>query len=359
VIRATLLPFHRYAALAAGVVLLVVSLSGAAIVFEGAIDRALNPRLSYVRATGDILPLDTLVIRARATASNAAVTGVSLAPIAGRSYVVTVGPNAIHVNPYTGEVLGTRTPAERDAALARRLHLLHVRLLGGRVAGEIVAVATIVALALALTGLVLWWRDRQWRVLWSASWKRVTFDLHHALGVVASLVLVVISASGLVIHYDALGRLIGGLDRASSAPSAKQSAAAAGATAISWDSAAAIARAALPGATLMFLSLPPARETPLTAAMRFPEDRTPGGRSRVAIDRYRGTVLRSESTRDAQLGTRLNNLKRSLHTGDVLGKPSEAVWLVAALILASQVVTGVLMWWNGRASRKAESVRRS
>jgi uncharacterized iron-regulated membrane protein len=356
VIRATLLWFHRYAALVAGAVLLVVAASGAAIVFEGAIDRALNPRLSYVSTSGNILPLDTLVARARAAAGNAPVTGMSLAPVAGRSYVVSAGPNAVYVNPYTGDVLGIRTPAERDLSLARRLHLLHVRLLGGRAASEVVGIATLVALVVVLTGLVVWWRDRLWRIQWSASWKRVTFDLHHALGVFAWVVLIVITASGVVIHYDTFGKLIGRLDRLPASPPAKQPAAA-GATAIGWDSAAAIAHAALPGATLMFLSAPPPRDAPITAAMRFTEDRTPGGRSRVTIDRYRGLVLRAESTRDAQLGTRLNNLKRSLHTGDVLGKPTEAVWLVAALVLASQVVTGVLMWWNSRASRKAARAR--
>ena len=87
--------------------------------------------------------------------------------------------------------------------------------------------------------------------------------------------------------------------------------------------------------------------------MRFPEDRTPGGRSRVSVDRFRGTVLVAQSTRDAQTGTAINNLMRSLHTGDVLGKPTEVVWLLAALVLAGQLVTGFLMWWNGRAARAA------
>ena len=92
-------------------------------------------------------------------------------------------------------------------------------------------------------------------------------------------------------------------------------------------------------------------KNPAVVAMRFPEDHTPGGRSRVFVDRYSGTVLGKVSTRDARLGTRLDNLKRSMHTGDLLGKPTEVIWLLAALVMASQVVTGFLMWWNARRTR--------
>ena len=44
---------------------------------------------------------------------------------------------------------------------------------------------------------------------------------------------------------------------------------------------------------------------------------------------------------------------RALHTGDFLGTPTRAIWFVGALVLAWQVVSGFLMWWNARAARKA------
>ena len=128
--------------------------------------------------------------------------------------------------------------------------------------------------------------------------------------------------------------------------------------ALSLDSILHIARAAVPGAAVMSMQLPPNAKAPAIVQLRYPEDHTPGGRSRVFIDRYRGTILRNASTRLAEPGTQLVNLKRSLHTGDVLGAPTQAIWFLAALILAAQVVTGVLMWWNGRAARQAETARR-
>ena len=49
---------------------------------------------------------------------------------------------------------------------------------------------------------------------------------------------------------------------------------------------------------------------------------------------------------------------RSAHTGDVFGKPTEAVWMLAALVLASQAVSGLLMWCNGRGARAALARKR-
>ncbi|MEO7455357.1 MAG: PepSY-associated TM helix domain-containing protein, partial [Gemmatimonadaceae bacterium] len=101
------------------------------------------------------------------------------------------------------------------------------------------------------------------------------------------------------------------------------------------------------------VSFPAKDDQPLAVGMRFPEDRTPGGRSRVYVDAHRGVVLRADGTRGLPAGRTLGNMMRSLHTGDVYGKPTEAVWLLASLIMATQVVTGAMMWWNGRPARAA------
>ena len=349
--------FHRWLALATSFFILVLALTGSALVFEGAIDRGLNPALWRVTPAANPLSLDTLVARVRAVAPESPITAVTPGRVADRAFVAQAGSTQIFVDPYTGRVLGTRKQQDFNTSLPRRLHVLHVSLLADGIGGEIVGIVTVAALLLVITGIIIWWRDKLWRVRWSASWKRIAFDLHHSLGIVASLVLFVITASGIVIHYETFGRTIARLDSTPRVPSPKQPAAVSGATPISFDAAARTALAALPGASLTILSLPPKADQPLVASMRFPEDRTPGGRSRVYIDRYRGTVLMAESTREAPVGRAINNAMRSVHTGDVLGKPTEGVWLLAALVLASQAISGALMWWNGRAARAA--LRRS
>ena len=350
--QATLLLVHRWLALTVAVFIFVIAVTGSALVFEGAIDRGLHPALWHVSPTGTTVSLDTLVAHARAVATKP-VTGITLSPADDRSYVVQSGALQIFVDPYTGVVRGQRTIDEWNKTLPRRLHVLHVSLMAGKTGGAIVGIATIAAFVLVLTGIIIWWRDKLWRVRWSASWKRIAFDLHHSFGVFAALVLLVIATSGLFIHYESLNRLMARLNRSPAAETPKQPKAPPGTAQIALDSLYRSALSALPGARVMFLTLPPKPDQPFVAAMRFPEDHTPGGRSRVWVDRYSGAVLLATSTRQVEMGTRLGNSIRSIHTGDLFGKPTEAIWLAAAIILAMQGITGVAMWWNGRASRAA------
>lgn len=350
--RNSLLLFHRWVALVTSVLILVVAVTGSALVFEGAMDRGLNPHLWRVTPGSHPLSLDSLAAHA-SSAVGAPVTGFSLSLDPGRAWVGTIRGGQVFVDPYSGAVLGKRTGSEFARTLPALLHALHTSLMKEGVGSTVVALVTLAALLLTLTGVVIWWRDNRWQVRWSASWKRIVFDLHHSLGIMASLVLFIVTASGMALHYEVAGRMIAKLDATPRAELPNQPAGAPGSSTISLDSLAHVARRALPGASITFFSLPPKATQPFIVAMRFPEDRTPGGRSRVSVDRFRGTLLAVRDTRDAGTGTALNNMMRSLHTGDILGKPTEVVWLLAALVLASQSVSGFLMWWNGRAARAA------
>ncbi len=350
--RSALILFHRWLALIVSAFIFVVALTGSALVFEGAIDRGLHPALWRVSPSGPRISLDTLLARSRVVATKP-ITGITMSPADDRAYVVQSGALQIFVDPYTGAVLGQRTIDEWNRTLPRRLHVLHVSLMASKVGGEIVGIATLAALLLVVTGIIIWWRDKLWRVRWSASWKRIVFDLHHSLGVFAALVLLVITTSGLFIHYESLNSLMARLDSSPRPEVPSQPRASPGSGQISVDSLYRTSLAALPDARVIFLTLPPKPDQPFVVAMRFPEDHTPGGRSRVWVDRYSGTVLLATSTRRAELGTRLGNSIRSIHTGDLFGKPTEAIWLAAAIMLALQGVTGCMMWWNGRAARAA------
>jgi uncharacterized iron-regulated membrane protein len=278
---------------------------------------------------------------------------MTLSSVPDRAWVASAGALQVFVDPYTATVTGTRTSSDFNNSLPRRLHVLHTTLMNQGWGSSVVAIVTIASFLLTLTGVILWWQDKAWRVRWSASWKRIVFDLHHALGIVASLVLFIVTASGVVIHYESVSKAITALNAIPRTAPPSQPATRGATTTISFDSLAAVARTAMPGARVIFLSASEKSSQPFIAAMRFPEDRTPGGRSRVYVDRFRGALLGAESTREAQIGTAINNRIRSLHTGDILGKPTEAVWLFAAIVLATQAVSGVLMWWDGRGARAA------
>jgi uncharacterized iron-regulated membrane protein len=96
---------------------------------------------------------------------------------------------------------------------------------------------------------------------------------------------------------------------------------------------------------------------PISIGLRFPDDHSAGGRSRISVDRWTAAVLSVRSSRDAGLGARIKAAQRPLHTGEIYGTPTEVIWFVGSLVMALQAVTGFLMWWNDRPARKAAAAR--
>ncbi len=104
----------------------------------------------------------------------------------------------------------------------------------------------------------------------------------------------------------------------------------------------------LPGASVSFVSLPLKPEAVCVVALKFPEDRTPAGRSRVFVDPYSGQAVWKISTRDVPLGTWLWFQHRSAHTGDVFGWPTRLLAGAASLMVIVQVYTGAWLWWRAK-----------
>ena len=352
--RRAFLIAHRWLALVVAVFLVVVAVSGGLLVLEGPVSRARQP---HVAPAGPALPLDTLVQRARAATGGGDVVmmtlgdspdlawGVGLSTTAGRR---PGGAMNVLVNQYTGAIVRNAPGADPLVAFMRKVHLLHTQLLGGRVGNTIVVVVTFVALFLVLSGLVVWWRDKLWRVNTRGSWKRANFDLHHSLGIFSAIILLIITSTGLWVRYATVDEWMRKLNRSPTPGAPSQPAAEAGMPLLSLGSIAAAARAAVPGAAIMNIQLPPGPDRPAVVQLKYPEDRTPAGRSRVFVDKYRGTVLLAMNTRTAQAGQHMIDIKRSLHTGDIYGVPTQVLWMLGAFLLATQVVTGVLMWWNAK-----------
>jgi uncharacterized iron-regulated membrane protein len=114
-----------------------------------------------------------------------------------------------------------------------------------------------------------------------------------------------------------------------------------------------IAAAAIPG-TFPFQIGIPGPQGAYQIRSRFPEDLTPGGRSRVMVDQYTGTVLYAESSRTAPAGTRMVIVNRAIHTGDILGIPSKTLMSLASLMAVAQVLSGVLMWWKRTRAKRSK-----
>ena len=346
-VRRALLTLHQWVGLAAGLFLIVISISGSALVYENEIDRALNSSTSFVTPGAKVLPIETLIARVQAADPRNPVTGVRIADAPDQAYELSLrSRQGAMVNPYTGDVLGLR---DHEKSFARWVHLLHTRLVAGEIGETMVGGFSIAMLGLSITGLVLWWPRKILSVGSAASWQRTNFDLHNVLGFYSSLVMFFITLTGVLIAFEGFtDPLVRRLNDVPDAPAA-QSTPVAGGTRIPVDEAIAIAERALPGAFASNVGLPAGPKAVFRILKKFPEDRTPAGRSRVYVDQFSGKALLVENTRTAPLGTRILNLKRSAHTGDIFGAPTRALYFIVSLGIALQALTGALIWWNRRA----------
>jgi uncharacterized iron-regulated membrane protein len=329
-------------AFVAAIFVVILGLTGSIMAFEDEIDHLTNPRLFKVEPAGMPMPLDDLGKKVQEAHPGKRVGGYGMGVSPDLSYYVSVGGSAVYVNQYTGEILGERT----GPTWLSQVHQLHLRLLAGAAGKTVVSWAGVLMLLLTISGLYLWWPVKRLSVNWAAGGRRRWFDLHNTIGVVALVFLCVLSVTGIVIGFDSVtSPMFYRMTSSQPYPFAVPVAPKPGARLQTPDEAVAAARMAMPGAAPIAVSAPNAKSA-YRVAMRFPEDRTPGGRTRVFVDPYTGAVVQAESSRTTAAGTRIINLNRAIHTGDVFGIPSKLLMSLASLAAAAQVATGLTMWWK-------------
>jgi uncharacterized iron-regulated membrane protein len=354
--RKFVLQLHLIVALAAGAFLVVLGLTGAIMAFEPEFDHMTHARVSYVTPSGPTKPLAELGAAASRVMSGQRPTGYALSASPDLSYQVLFRGRAVFVNQYIGEVLGVRAPGPDWLA---RVHQLHLRLLiqnQSDTGKTIMTWAGVAMLFLAVSGLYLWWPLKRFAIGTQGGSRRVWFDVHNTVGILSFVFLLVAGITGVAIGFDdAMRPSIYKATRSEPllmyarppsftiAPLGEP---------IGPDRAVEIAREALPGASPVSVNVP-APTGVYAISARFPEDLTPGGRSRIYIEQYTGAVLIAEGSRTAPAGSKLITLNRAIHTGDVFGIPSKTIMSLASVAVVFQLVTGVMMWLKKRSSAAA------
>jgi uncharacterized iron-regulated membrane protein len=349
-LRPLITKLHQILGLASGLFLVALGASGALMVWAHDVDQKLNPVLFQVAPGHGHWSADEVMGLVSREFPADRILGLSFPHHHESPFTVAMQSGlATYVDPTGPRVLGQRSLRE---GFLGRIHALHLTLLGGRIGAVVVGVVTLILVVSLVSGLYLWWPRRVVTVALGRTWKRTNFDLHNTVGFFSFAVLLVIAITGVGMSFRSIMDPIIRSGTGSPAPLPPPHAAATPeAQPLSFDTLVEIAEGALPGAIPISFGVPAPASGVFRLQKRFPEDRTPGGRSVVYLNRFTGEVLRVDSTRAAPLGTRLINLQRSLHTGELFGLPGQVVAFIACLMLLAQVVSGFLMWsarWKGR-----------
>ncbi|MEO8677897.1 MAG: PepSY domain-containing protein [Vicinamibacterales bacterium] len=338
---------HLSIALVAAIFVVILGVTGSIMAFEPELDHALHRNLWHVDPQGRPLSLDELATRVAAAYPGQRVTAISVSEAPDLAARVSMPGRNLFVNPYTGSVIGPG-PAAPD--LLARIHQLHLRLLwmshpdAGK---KIVGAMDIAMIFLVLSGFYLWWPLKRVTITWNASRRRRWLDVHAVTGIGVFVFLLLLGITGAAIAFDGAEDLMYRVTGSQPAARPAHVVTPIPAGRISIDRAMAIAAAAIPGTTPFQISIPRPDGT-FGIRSRFPEDLTPGGRSRVEVDQYTGEVVFAEGSRTAPAGTRAVILNRAIHTGDVFGMPSRILMSLASVLTVVMATSGLLTWWNRR-----------
>jgi uncharacterized iron-regulated membrane protein len=359
-IRKAFLFFHLWLGLTTGLVVFIVSVTGCLYVFEEEWREAFQHKYFHTEATGahrkSISALSDIVQK---NYPNEKVTQIRFLEEHDAAFIFhTKNELAVSINPYTGNIIGHRNLKTDFMSVVLDIHL---NLMLGEVGQEIVRWNVLIFFIMCLTGLFLWW-PKQKRFLKQAltikwktkNWRRLNWDLHSVVGFYSLFVLLIISLTGIFWVFDtaknlvavATGSPVWQAPKVESTPSVlkKEN---------PLDSAYSYAKLANPGATRVFITVPPDSIAPIRVLFRYPYAIV-RKQTTMWFDQYSIANLHTDSY---QKYTRYEYVSRSIydfHTGRIraLGIGSKIIYFLASLFAASLPVTGTLIWLGRKKKRK-------
>ncbi|MGP7795371.1 PepSY-associated TM helix domain-containing protein [Sphingomonas sp. CLY1604] len=332
---------HKWIGLILGLLIVPLSLSGAALVWHDGLDRMVNAGRYAVSGTAVLAP-DAYVDAARRVLTPGDRIAQLTVPDDDGPVIVAALPagggprlrRTVYLDPPTARVLDV---ARSDRGLVRFLHVLHGSLQVPGIGRQIVGWIGVALLVSSVSGLWLWWPSvGSW--VKGLRWRRhrnTDTNLHHMLGFWIALPLFVLALTGVWISFP--GVFGGG---ARGGPGGARAMRAPPMEAPAQPLASVMARAAeVRRGRLASVAWPTTRSPDWTVTFA-------GGRVvKVADDGGIAVAAASRAPGGSQL------LMRRIHDGEGMGIVWQLVIFLGGLLPAALAVTGGIMWWRARGWR--------
>lgn len=359
---------HRWIGLTVGLLFVLVGLTGSVLVFDHAIDEWLHPELLLTRGSGERVPLAEVTGRAEAAYAAAHPGEAAKAEAVGSPRVengvwvtwfqggTEAAPvwTMVFVDPYSGAVTGQRVWGEDPVGTIYRLHYT---LLGGAWGTAAVGVAGIVLMVSVVSGVWLWWPlwKRGWRAAFAVRrGRRFQYDLHKAVGIVISPVLLVVAFTGIYMIFPGLIRPVVTLFSEETKPiEGLKSGKGDGEKSLSAEEAIATALRRFPEAKFDHLHPPKTADGAFEVGLRQPgEVQRSFGATQVWVDRHTGEVLAVRDPKRLTAADTFFAWQFPLHNGEAFGLPGRLVVFASGFAPAVLYVTGFVVWWRRRRGAK-------
>ena len=359
-LRSLIFWMHLICGVVAGVVVLIMSVTGVALTYEKQMlewaDRGAWTAPSLVGARH--LPPETLLAKAAAAQPGLAPTGFTLrAPAAAPATVTFQGNKSLLIDPYTGTIVGEPPAGLRNFFRTMTVWHRYLALDGtSRATGRaITGAANLGFLFIVLSGIYLWfprvWTWLQFKnVLWfrgGLPGKARDFNWHNVIGFWSAVPLAVVVAGAVPISYPWASNLVYRL--VGEAPPAPAQGArpavpprAESVPVDGLDAAYARAQERVPAWRTITVRLTGGPRAPFVFTVDEGYSGQPQKRDTLTVSRT-GEIEKSEKFSDLSAGRRLRSWLRFAHTGEIYGLTGQTI---AGIVSAGGVVlvyTGIAL----------------
>ncbi|SJN47774.1 PepSY domain-containing protein [Sphingobacterium sp. JB170] len=370
---------HLWLGLSSGAIVFIVSITGCFYAFQQEIKDALEPWRFVQVQSGGFVPPSLLLDTASKYMPDARPTGLTYSNEQGAAAIGYSGMengkrtfSVVFMDPYTGSFLKKQqTIGTGEFDFFRFIIDGHRALwLPYEIGRPIVGVATLIFLALLITGMIMWWpkkwnrtaRGKSFKIKWSGRFKRLNYDLHNVLGFYSLLFALALAVTGLVWSFAwfdkglyfiaSMGEHkqehhhphsdISQKDRLWSGPMTPLDSA--------WY--ATIKQVDKIGGMYMTPILQD--EDDSYEILIYHNEGSYYNQSAYFYDRYTLEPLEMNGSKfnESKFADRLTMMNYDIHVGSILGLPGKVFAFLISLICASLPITGFLVWWNKRKKAK-------
>jgi uncharacterized iron-regulated membrane protein len=346
---------HLWLGLTAGVILIIVALTGSLLTFEDELEPIICHKSQLVKPAAQRLPIDSLMQIANSVFPDKKVSRFIISGDENRSVEIRYGVKGdkgamqvAYLNQYNGQIL---YKGRFDQQFFQQVRNLHRFLLMGSTGKIITGISCSICLFLVISGLVIWWPankkaiKQRFRIKWDASGKRLTWDLHAVSGFYLSIILLMVTLTGFIWSYawadDLLFKLADGkTEKAAKVKNIEK------------------LKQIQPGVyEAMFQEINtvypyagsvsytvPAKPALAVTVQKEPESTIVRHIDAAFFDSHTGHLIKKLPYDQLSKGTKIRRVILPIHTGALLGWPTKLLYLIVSLFTASLPITGMLIW---------------
>ncbi len=334
-LRRALFQIHLWTGIGTGLYVLLISITGSAIVFRNEIYQKAGAGARTVQVRGTKLSPDDLkkIIRRQYPENSLSFVFEGKQPTTATEVWMEHGKERVQrlFDPYTGADLGDSVP--QAIRVAAWLAKLHTDLLYGDNGRKVNGIGAIFLTLLCVTGFIVWWPgSRNWRrslvIDPRSNWKRLNWDLHSAIGFWSFALIFMWSITGVYLAFPLPFQKI--INHYST-----------------------LIQYALPE-EVTFVTAAPAASLLADGAKTSPQQAPSQAKSYNFAKGGRRQPIRRSS------GDIFIRWIYYLHFGNFAGWKTKVLWVVLGLLPVFLFVTGAIMWWNrvlSPAARRSREAR--